>query len=103
MRTLRKLFRNGRALTAMLLLTTFVVGEVADARHHLSERGCAADAAGRDDNCTCASLHAAPLASEPLAQPAPVEREIAFATVAVPSQPVARTACAASPRAPPRG
>jgi len=103
MRLLRRLFRNARALAGVLLLATLVVGEVADARHHLSERGCAADAAGRDDNCTCASLHAAPLASEPLAQPAPIEHEIAFATVTVASLPVARTACAASPRAPPRG
>lgn len=103
MRLLRRLFRNGRALSAVLLLTTLVVGEVADARHHLSEHGCVADATGRDDNCTCASLHVMSLAGEPLAQPAPVEREIAFATVAVASLPIARPACAASPRAPPRG
>src|SRR5262249_8836914 len=103
MRLLRRLFRDARALAALALLTTLVVGGLADARHHLSARGCAGDAAGREDHCICASLHAAPLGSEPMAQPAPSEREFPVAVAAVASRPIARAACAASPRAPPRG
>lgn len=103
MRLLRRLFRTGRALSAVLLLTTLVVGEAADARHHLSPHGCAADSGGRNDNCTCASLHAAPMASEPIAQPAPVEHEHHFTAVAATIAPIARAARASAPRAPPRG
>jgi len=102
MRLLSRLFRNGRALAALLLLTTLVVGETADARHHLSERGCAADARGREDHCVCASLHAAPLASEPVTQLAPVECESEPALVAIAIVPIARAVNAAAPRAPPR-
>ena len=103
MRLLRGVFQTGRALAPLLLLTTLVVGELADARHHLSERGCAGDATGRDDNCTCASLHAAPLASEPIAQPAPVEDECEFACTAIAAAPHASAPRAAAPRGPPRG
>jgi len=103
MRLLRRLFRTGRALAALMLLTTLVVGEVADARHHLSEHGCPADRGGRDDQCTCASLHVTSLASEPVTPVTPVECEGKFAAFAVTVAPVARAACAASPRAPPRG
>ena len=103
MRHLRWLFRTGRALAAVLLLTTLVVGEAADARHHLSSHGCAVDSGGRNDNCTCASLHAAPMASEPVAQPAPVEHEHHFSAVVATIAPIARAARAAAPRAPPRG
>lgn len=103
MRILRHLFRSGPALAALLLLSALVVGEVADARHHLSEHGCASEAGGRDDNCTCANLHAvsfadpAPEASSPLVH----AREFApFATALAPRSQA--TTCAA-PRAPPRG
>lgn len=98
------LIRSGRSLAALLLLATLVVGEVADACHHLGDAGCASESTGgpeRDDHCTCANLHAvslaavAPIAAAPIALP----REF---TPATPAQaPVARTACAAPPRAPP--
>jgi hypothetical protein len=103
MHPLRRLTRPGRALPALLLLTTLVVGEVADARHHLSEHGCAADSGGRDDNCTCASLHAVSLASDAPAQLAPVEHEREFALIAVVSTPRPYAAISAAPRAPPQG
>ena len=103
MRLLRRLFGNGRALSALLLLTALVAGEAADARHHLSDRGCAADHGGRDGNCACASLHAAPIAAEPLPQPAPLEHEREFAPVAQAIAPVASAVLGAAPRAPPRG
>jgi len=103
MRLLRRLFRTDRALAAMLLLATFVVGDVADARHHLSERGCSADRGGRDDNCTCASLHVASLGSGLAMGAAPLgcDHEQALVVVALAAR--TRAACDASPRAPPRG
>lgn len=98
------LIRSGRSLAALILLATLVVGEVADARHHLADAGCASESAGgpeRDDHCTCANLHAvslaaaAPIAAAPLA----LSREF---TPATPTQaPVAHAACATPPRAPP--
>ena len=103
MRLVRTLFRSGRALAALLLLTAFTVGAAADARHHLSERGCAADRGGREGHCVCAGLHGAPIASEPLAQPAPVEREREFAPIALTLAPAIGAIRGAAPRAPPRG
>jgi len=97
------LFRSGRAFAGVLLLATLVAGEVADARHHVSEHGCAADAGGRDDNCTCASLHAAPFGGEGIAQAAPVEIEREQAPAAVAIAPTVRAARTAAPRAPPQG
>src|SRR6185369_17540721 len=72
MRLVRTLFRTGRSLAALLLLAAFTAGGVADARHHLSEQGCAADRGGRADHCVCAGLHAAPFASAAIAQVTPV-------------------------------
>jgi len=103
MRLVRTLFRSGRALAAVLLLTVFTVGAAADARHHLSEHGCAADGHGREDHCVCAGLHAAPFASEPVTPVVPVECEQHFAPIAEAPAPVARALRAAAPRAPPRG
>jgi hypothetical protein len=99
----RRLFRPGRVFLALLLLATFVVGEVADARHHLSEHGCAADTGGRDDNCTCASLHAVSLTSDAPVQAAPVELVRQFAFVAIVQTPIACAVISAAPRAPPQG
>ena len=99
---LRRRLRPGRVFLALLLLTIFVVGEVADARHHLSEHGCAADTGGRDDNCTCASLHAVSLASDAPVQAAPVELVRQFDFVAIAQAPIARAVISAAPRAPPR-
>jgi hypothetical protein len=100
----RWLFRSGRAVAGLLLLATLVVGEVADARHHLAEHGCATDthSPGRDDNCTCAGLHAAPLAGHaPVAlTPVAIERELVVASA---TQHVSRHGVSnAAPRAPPR-
>ena len=103
MRLLRTLFRSGRAAAAVLLLAAFSLGGAADARHHLSEHGCAADQGGRADHCVCAGLHAAPFASEAVAQATPVECGREFVPVARVLAPVARAAQAAAPRAPPRG
>lgn len=103
MRLLHRLFRTGRALAALMLLTTLVVGEVADARHHLSEHGCPADRGGRDDQCTCASLHVTSPASDGVTQATPVECENTIAAAAIAFSPPARAARAAAPRAPPRG
>ena len=102
MRLVRTLFRSGRSLAALLLLAAFTVGAAADARHHLSEQGCPADRGGAD-HCVCASMHAAPLGSEPLAQPAPVELEREFAPTAAALAPAGRTLRGAAPRGPPRG
>jgi hypothetical protein len=96
-------FRPGRAFLALLLLTTLVVGEVADARHHLSEQGCAADTAGRPDNCTCASLHALPLGGAAPLQCAPVELTREFAVITRALAPRPQVVTGASPRAPPQG
>jgi hypothetical protein len=79
------------------------VGAAADARHHLSERGCAADRGGREDHCVCASLHAAPFASVAVSQAAPIECEREFVPAALALAPIARATRAAAPRAPPRG
>ena len=102
MRLLRTLFRSGRTLAALLLLTAFTAGGVADARHHLSEQGCAADRGG-SDRCICASLHAAPFASEAITQVTPIVCEREFTPAAEALEPVVRAAHAATPRAPPRG
>ncbi len=88
MRLLHRLFRTGRALAALMLLTTLVVGEVADARHHLSEH---------------ASLHVTSPASDGVTQATPVECENTIAAAAIAFSPPARAARAAAPRAPPRG
>ena len=103
MRLLRRLFSTGRALAAVLLLTAFAVGGAADARHHLSERGCPADRGGREDHCVCASLHAAPFASVAITQATPVECEREFTPTVEALEPIVRAAHAAAPRAPPRG
>ena len=103
MQRLRMLFRSGRALAASLLLVAFAAGAAADLRHHLSEQGCAADRGGRADHCVCASLHAAPFATEAVTQATPVMCERAFVPVARAFAPAMRAAHAASPRAPPRG
>jgi len=103
MRLARTLFRSGRALAALFLLAAFTVGGLADARHHLSERGCAADHGGRADHCVCAGLHAAPFASEAITQATPVECEREFTPAAEALEPIVRVAHAAAPRAPPRG
>lgn len=103
MRLVRTLFRSGRALAAVLLLTVFTVGAAADAHHHLSEQGCAADRSGRPDHCVCAGLHAAPFASQAVTQATPVECEREFAPAVEVLEPIVRAAHAAVPRAPPRG
>ena len=102
MRLLRTLFRSGRTLAALLLLTAFTAGGAADVRHHLSEQGCAADRGG-SDRCICASLHAAPFASEAITQVTPIVCEREFTPAAEALEPVVRAAHAATPRAPPRG
>ena len=103
MHPLCRWFRPGREFLALLLLATLAVGEVADARHHLSEQGCAADTGGRDDNRTCASLHAVSLASDVPTQAAPVELERQFAAAAIAPAPTACAIVSAAPRAPPQG
>src|SRR5262245_47800820 len=101
MRLARTLFRSARALAALLLLTAFAMGGAADARHHLSERGCATDQHGREGHCVCAGLHAAPFASEAVEQATPVECAREFVPVALVLAPVVRAAQSAAPRAPP--
>lgn len=103
MRLLRGLFGTRRALAALLLLAAFAVGSAADVRHHLSEQGCPADRGGRTDRCVCASLHAAPFASEAVTQATPVECERQLTPAAEALEPIVRAAHAAAPRAPPRG
>jgi hypothetical protein len=96
--------RSGRALAGLLLLATLFAGELADARHHLSEHGCATDTheSGRDDNCTCAGLHAAPLAGLAPVPLAAVAILCAAATPADPQRPARHGVADAAPRAPPR-
>ena len=103
MRLLRSLFRPARGLAALLLLAAFTVGGAADAWHHLSEQGCPADRGGREDHCVCASLHAAPVASEAITQATPVECEREFTPAVEALEPITRAAHGAVPRAPPRG
>ena len=103
MQLVRRLFRPGRTLAATLLLASLVAGQMADARHHLSDQGCAADTGGRADNCTCASLHAVSLVGEPSGQAPPIELEREFGPAALTLPPLARAVISAAPRAPPRG
>lgn len=106
LRLLRRLIRDPRALGALLLLSLFAAGEVADARHHLADHGCATDThvpEERDDHCTCAGLHALPLGAHPLADPAPVAQAREFTPAAAATAPLALRGAEASPRAPPRG
>ena len=84
MRPILGFLRSSRAFAALLLLATLVVGEVADARHHLAETGCATEhtqGPQRDDCCACTSLHVAPLASPGpvLAAPVVVETRVSMA------------------------
>ena len=103
MNPLRWLFRSGRAVAAVLLLGSFMLGEAADTRHHLSEQGCASDSHGptRDDNCTCAGLHAAPLAGHAPVALAPVEIERPRVVVSATGRAARRGVTRAAPRAPP--
>jgi hypothetical protein len=102
MNPLRWLFRSGRAVAGLLLLASFLVGEAADARHHLSEQGCATDSHGPTrDNCTCAGLHAAPLAGHAPVALAPVEIERPRVVVSATGRVARRGVTSAAPRAPP--
>ncbi len=101
MHLIGRLFRPQRVLAAWLLLVSLFAGEVADAHHHLSEHGCAADRGGRDDNCTCASLHASSVASEAPTQLAPVTREREYAPLSLSHPHRLRAASGTAPRAPP--
>lgn len=103
MHLLRKLFRPGRALAALLLLASLLAGQAADARHHLSDQGCPADTGRHDSHCTCAGLHAVSLGSEAPAQLAPVEMARELARVASALTPIACAVISAAPRAPPQG
>jgi hypothetical protein len=106
MRLLRRLIRDPRALGALLLLALFAAGEMADARHHLTDHGCVTDTQApgqRDEHCTCAGLHALPLGAHVLADPRPVEQERTFAPAAIAVVKIAHRGAGASPRAPPRG
>lgn len=106
LRLFRRLIRDPRALGALLMLALFAAGEIADARHHLADHGCATDthAPGqRDDHCTCAGLHAFPFGTHGLADPTPVEQDSEFAPAAASAAPRAHRGAEASPRAPPRG
>lgn len=105
LRLLRRLFRDPRAMGALLLLAVFAAGEIADAQHHLEDVGCVADThepGQRDDHCTCAGLHALPLGDHALADPTPVVQERAYAPVAATLAPRAHRGAEAAPRAPPR-
>jgi len=101
MRLLRTLFSSGRSLASLLLLATLVTGEVADARHHLSEQGCPADRGGRDDNCICGSLHAISQAEDGPVGLAPIEYEHEVGFVAALQSPCGRAVLRANPRGPP--
>jgi len=105
MHLLRRLLRTPRALGALCLLATLLAGEAADAGHHLLEQGCGSEAHSpgeRDENCTCAALHAVPLGDDAPALMTPVVLARRFAAAdAEAAQHVHRSAEAA-PRAPPR-
>ena len=104
MTLLRWLSRSGRAVAGLLLLATLVAGETADTRHHLAEHGCATDAhsAERDDNCTCAGLHAAPMAGHAPVLLAQVTTERHATVASVSARPSRHGVSNAAPRAPPR-
>lgn len=98
------LLRSGRALAALLLLTTLVVGEVADARHHLSETGCASDHAEgpqRDDACACTSLHVSPIATPGAVWVAPVSVDLQLVASPGAHAPVVCSLAQDAPRGPP--
>jgi hypothetical protein len=104
MRLLRALLCPNRTFAGIALLAALVVGEMADTRHHLSEHGCATDArrASREEQCTCAGLHAAPLAGHAPVALALVELEHGHAPAIAHAAPARRGEADASPRAPPR-
>jgi hypothetical protein len=104
MRLLHPLVRSGRTLAGIVLLAALVVGEVADARHHLSEAGCGAEehGTGRDDNCACTGLHAAPLAGHAPVALAAVVEERGLAPLAAHEAAHRHGEAHAAPRAPPR-
>lgn len=93
--------RHGRALAGLLLLATLAVGEVADAAHHLDAHGCASEAGGRQEDCTCASLHAGTPPGDAAAPMAPHAEEQSFSPLAPASVPSPRTPARDCPRAPP--
>ena len=104
MRLLKRVLGHGQALAALLLLATLVAGEAADARHHLSETGCPTESSGpaRDDHCTCAGLHAAPLAGHAPVALAAIVLEREHPPCAQQAAPLRERDAEASPRAPPR-
>ena len=104
MRLLHGFLRHGRALAALILLATLVVGEVADARHHLAESGCASEhteGPRRDDCCACTSLHVAPLATPGLVLVAPLVVETRLASGRVVRHDVFVAVGPDAPRGPP--
>ena len=103
MNSLRWLFRSGRAVAGLLLLASLVVGDMADTRHHLSEQGCTTDSHGasREENCTCAGLHAAPLTGHAPVALAPVAIERAPVVVSATDRVARHGVTNAAPRAPP--
>jgi len=104
MRSFRVLLRPGRLVAALLLLAAFAAGSAADLRHHLDAQGCAADAApgGRDEHCTCAGLHAAPLAGHAPVLLTAVTVERGHTPLAAHEAPHRHGEAHAAPRAPPR-
>jgi hypothetical protein len=93
--------RHGRALAGLLLLATLAVGEVADTVHHLDEHGCSSETGGRQEDCTCASLHAGTPPGDVAAPSAPFAEEQPFSPLAPARMPCPRTPARDVPRAPP--
>lgn len=104
MHLLQRFLRTPRALAALLLLVTLVAGEAADARHHLAPEGCGTEehSGGRENDCTCAALHAVPLGIELAADLAPPVEHGEFAPVATATAQREHRGAEAAPRAPPR-
>jgi len=98
-------FRTGRAAAALCLLATLLAGEAADSWHHLAEQGCGSGAHApgeRDQDCTCAALHAVPLGDDAPALMTPVVLARRFAVADVEATPHVHRSAEAAPRAPPR-
>ena len=106
MRFFLRLLHTPRAFGALILLATLVGGEVADARHHVTEEACAAEShapGNREENCTCAALHAVPIGVVLAAIQAPIGEEREFAPDATAAAHREHRGTEAAPRAPPQG
>lgn len=93
--------RAQRALRAVALVATLVLGAAVHELHHALDPGCGTDAHSTEHACGCSTMHAAALLADAQDAPAPASLERVVVAPPVPSAPAAAPHALAAPRGPP--